>query len=64
VRAVGFFEQPEKDTEFATDTGESVLRISIDGRNESFTIAIGVKLYQLTEFLDRIVRQASGDDEP
>ncbi|MEY2537403.1 MAG: hypothetical protein QOG67_1143 [Verrucomicrobiota bacterium] len=58
VRSTDFFSQPEKDSEFATDVGETELTISQDSRTRKLTFGYRPALDPLCWFLRKLHTQA------
>lgn len=58
-----FFSQPDKDTESATDCGESMLRITLDRKTRPIDFSFRSKMNPITGFLNRLIHQAEYLDD-
>lgn len=58
IRSTEFFSQPAKDTSFATDTGESVLKINSEGSERTLTYHYRPQLSPLTQPIWKLITQA------
>lgn len=57
VNTVDFFKQPDNDSRFATDTGQSSLRISLNGQNRELRFKYRPELNPLTICLNKLINQ-------
>lgn len=58
VRSTDFLSQPERDSQFATDMGETDLTVSLDGRTKNLKFGYRPTLDPLLSFLRRLHGQA------